>query len=591
MDVFSTLSSGGYSLAGTTVINTVDMHTGGEPTRIIVKGYPSLEGNTLLEKRTYAREKLDGLRQRLMREPRGHKEMYGAILVPQTEKTRSGDADIGILFCHNEGYSTMCGHATIALGRFLVDTQDEAIFPRRQQIVCDPVKRECMVRLHAPCGVVDVTVPTLQDGGRVQSDPEREVHFISVRSFASATGVVIEVPEELLWPELRDTGRRAVEVDLAYGGAFYVVVEEQQLGFGRVREGEVDLKRLDAATAAVKQLVGAKKELFQGHGLEHDLEYLYGVIVVEKEEGEVGLGGLEGRLGVCFFADQQVDRSPTGSGVSARVALARAKGLLGERERVRFDSPLSARVGCEAGAFVGSGVGAERPQPDPALLNTDPPTADNIADDAAKVNIVSPDFKQDPATETSTQDVPSGAPIPSGGRRRRYIDEVEREGFYVGNLAKQYLLHPGVAGGLIGLINLGLVSGAAYKFYNDPHLRRDTRAIVSAVAGALTLLSAEGYAAEKYRETPRGQREAEKVKREGAAIYRTAREHVLRPGVLGGLLGVLNAGVLGAVGYLSYTNWDRPTWDRRIVSAVSVGLLTLWGSEGYIAERYRSTHH
>lgn len=152
--------------------------------------------------------------------------------------------------------------------------------------------------------------------------------------------------------------------------------------------------------------------------------------------------------------------------------------------------------------------------------------------------------------------------------------------------------------------NIGLVSGAAYKFYNDPHLRRDTRAIVAAVAGALTLLGAEGYAAGKYRETPRGQREAEEVKREGAAIYRTAREHILRPGVLGGLLGVcestyayvvypgskhisfpctVNAGVLGAVGYLSYTNWGRPSWDRRVVSAVSVGLLTLWGSEGFVS--------
>ena len=254
----------------------------------------------------------------------------------------------------------MCGHATIALGRFLVDTQDETIFPRRKEVAFDPIKRECKVRLHAPCGVVDVTVPSVRDGDWVRSDSEREVQFVSVRSFAAATRVVIEVPEKHLWPELRDCGRRAVEVDLAYGGAFYVVVEEQELGFGRVREGDVDLKRLDAATAIVKQLVAAKKELFRGHGLEHDLEYLYGVIVVEHGEGEVGLGGLEGRLGVCFFADQQVDRSPTRSGVSARIALARSKGLLGEGERVRFDSPLSARTGGEAGSFVGSGMGAER---------------------------------------------------------------------------------------------------------------------------------------------------------------------------------------------------------------------------------------
>ena len=87
-------------------------------------------------------------------------------------------------------------------------------------------------------------------------------------------------------------------------------------------------------------------------------------------------------------------------------------------------------------------------------------------------------------------------------------------------------------------VNVGIISGAAYSFYTKPHLRRDTRAIAAAAAGALTLLSAEGYAAEKYRETPRGQREAAKAKKEGAALYRAAREHILRPGVLGGLLGV-----------------------------------------------------
>ena len=146
-------------------------------------------------------------------------------------------------------------------------------------------------------------------------------------------------------------------------------------------------------------------------------------------------------------------------------------------------------------------------------------------------------------------------------------------------------------------MNIGLVSGTAYTFYTKPHLRRDTRAIASAAAGALTLLGAEGYAAEKYRETPRGQREAEKAKQEGAALYRVAREQILRPGVLGGLLGiceylstntralidclsVVNAGVLGTVGYFSYINWDRPSWDRRVVSAVTVGLLTLWTGEG-----------
>ena len=197
-----------------------------------------------------------------------------------------------------------------------------------------------------------------------------------------------------------------------------------------------------------------------------------------------------------------------------------------------------------------------QPQPDPALLTTEPPSADNIADDAAKINLVSPDFKKNPATKTSVQDIPSEAPGEAPSRRRRYIDEIEEEGFYLWNLAKQYVLHPAVAGGLIGLgefpndlwrvpcsrwsstVNVGLITGTAYTFYTKPHLQRDTRAIFSAVGGALALLGVEGYAAEKYHETPHGQREARKAKEEGAVLYRAACEHLLRPGVLGGLLGV-----------------------------------------------------
>ncbi|KAL7281476.1 hypothetical protein ACG7TL_004791 [Trametes sanguinea] len=225
------------------------------------------------------------------------------------------------------------------------------------------------------------SAPTLQDAPattstipsgvplRVRSDPEREVRFISVKSFAAAIDLTVKVPEELRWRELRDTGKHDVKFDVAYGGAFYVIVQERELGFEGVRNGK-DLKKLDAATATLKKLVGARKELFHGHGLESELEYLYGVIVVDEGEGKKGLGGLEdGRIGVCFFADQQIDRSPTGSGVSARVALARAKGLLGDDERVRFDSLLSADntrttglAGGAAGSFVGSAVSGSRVQ-------------------------------------------------------------------------------------------------------------------------------------------------------------------------------------------------------------------------------------
>src|SRR5262245_1524688 len=104
-------------------ITCIEMHTTGEPTRVVVDGYPELRG-TLNEQRAQALRDFDYIRKRLMHEPRGHFDMYGAVLRKETELTQSGEADIGVFFLTNDGYSTMCGHATIALGRLLVDTHD-----------------------------------------------------------------------------------------------------------------------------------------------------------------------------------------------------------------------------------------------------------------------------------------------------------------------------------------------------------------------------------------------------------------------------------------------------------------------------------
>ncbi|KAI0094650.1 hypothetical protein BDY19DRAFT_988466 [Irpex rosettiformis] len=254
---------------------------------------------------------------------------------------------------------------------------------------------------------------------------------------------------------------------------------------------------------------------------------------------------------------------------------------------------------------------SDQPHPDPALLTTETPSHDSIADDAAKINIVAPDFKQNPATVTSTADIPAeSAPVPiSGGvpdhtspneksrgqnaadKAKYYAQELEDEGFYLWNLAKHWLLRPGVAGGLLGVVNVGLLGFASYSLYNKPNLRRDTKLLSSTAAAAFALLSAEGYAAEKYLKTPAGQEEQKRARKEGAAIYRVIKENLLRPGILGGLVGVLNTAILGTVGFYSYRHWDSRQWDRRIVSAVSVGLLTLWTGEGYLVERYRQTHH
>ncbi|KAF8973366.1 hypothetical protein BDZ97DRAFT_1780930 [Flammula alnicola] len=239
------------------------------------------------------------------------------------------------------------------------------------------------------------------------------------------------------------------------------------------------------------------------------------------------------------------------------------------------------------------------PHPDTALLNTTPPSHSGVADDAAKVNIVAPDFKDHPHTYTSEageilhhqddvndSDPPAHANDGSkGGKPSKRIQEVEAEGLYLWETAKHYFIRPGVACGLIGLVNVGLVASVGRIFYLRPHLRRDATALSSAVFAAMAVISVEGFAAEKYQQTQRGHEGQRKAKKEGTLIFRHLHEQIMRPGVLGGMVGLVNAALLGSLGYMSYKNWNK-TWDRRVVSAISVGILVLWGGEGFVAEKY-----
>jgi len=239
---------------------------------------------------------------------------------------------------------------------------------------------------------------------------------------------------------------------------------------------------------------------------------------------------------------------------------------------------------------------SEQPKPDPGLLNTERPASDSlVADDAAKVNVVSNDFKQHPITLTSLADPPvtpdetddAEYRFSTGGRKKqRRRSEAVQEAEGVLGWMQEQLLRPGVAGGLIGVVNVGLIGFATYHLYTRPHLRSDTKALGTGIGTAFVLLGAEGYAADLYANTPRGRAESRRAKEEGAVLYRHAKETILRPGVLGGAVGLLNLGVLATLGYYSYISWDKPRWDRRVISTVSVGLLTLWGGEGYLAARY-----
>ncbi|KAL5523417.1 hypothetical protein ACEPAG_7590 [Sanghuangporus baumii] len=247
---------------------------------------------------------------------------------------------------------------------------------------------------------------------------------------------------------------------------------------------------------------------------------------------------------------------------------------------------------------------SQQPKPDSALLNTIPPTTSHVADDASKVNVVAPDFKDHPATVTSEtnasfafsesdHDYEESANVNGSEKRKRrkaregQLHDAESEAAGLWVALKERLFQPGVAGGLLGVVNVGLLGYTSYALYTDPSIRRDKRVLSIGSLSLLTLLGLEGYAAERYAKTPEGKAERKRAREEGTAVYRHVREVVLRPGVLGGLVGLANVGILGGVGFAAWRNWERPVWDRRLVSAVSVGLLGLWSVEGALAEKFR----
>jgi trans-L-3-hydroxyproline dehydratase len=269
-------------------LRVVDMHSAGEPVRLIEEGYPALQGATILAKRRDALQRFDHLRRMTMLEPRGHAGMYGVI---PTAPSLAG-ADLAVLFTHQEGYSTMCGHATIAIGRWAVDTGRVAMTDGR-----------AVFGLEAPCGLVQVEVEQDRDDVPL-------VSFVSVDSFASHLDRRIDVPE---WGD--------VAYDIAFGGAFYALVPASRLGLSLM---DTPVAQLVEAGVAITNAVRAAVPIT--HPNEADLGFLYGTILTD----DVPLGEGDGRASynLCIFAEGQIDRSPTGSGVTARFALAAARGDL-----------------------------------------------------------------------------------------------------------------------------------------------------------------------------------------------------------------------------------------------------------------------
>jgi trans-L-3-hydroxyproline dehydratase len=329
------------------VLKCVDMHVTGEPARILYAGYPPLRpGTTLLEQRRQAETEFDHIRRRMLLEPRGHRDMYGAILRPDTELVRAGEAHMGVLFCHNNGYSSMCGHATIALGRFLVDTHEEAVFPARARLELDKSACTATVLLHAPGGLVRLVVPVTADGR--YSDKSRPVYFVSMPSYPVAMDVRIPIATAGWWSGL--DGHGEVAVDFCYGGSYSIIVDSRALGFDNGLRG-VALDRVQDRAETLKQAIAAMgKERLREVGVPLAAQCAYGIMVSDYTIGIAKDGSEGAEAGIFFFGDGQIDRSPTGSCVVARMALAHAKGLRPVGKRWTYESVVSNSF--SAGSFT-----------------------------------------------------------------------------------------------------------------------------------------------------------------------------------------------------------------------------------------------
>ncbi|WP_019970316.1 proline racemase family protein [Mycobacterium sp. 141] len=270
-------------------ISAVDYHTGGEPFRIVAD-VPELAGGTVAAKRVTAitDPAVDGLRQLLCFEPRGHADMYGGFLVPPDDD----GADLGVLFWHKDGFSTACGHGTIALGAWALHAGKVAEDPSGvTDVVIDVPSGRVTARVHSK-------------GGRVTG-----VEFVNVPSYVLHRDVSVE------------TSRGTIKADVTFGGAIYAQVDVADVGLD---VAPADLTELIALGREVKAALSGTE--YARHPQDDRLSGIYGTIFF-ADDGTDEQGNPHQR-NVTIFADGQVDRSPCGSGTGARVATLAARGVL-----------------------------------------------------------------------------------------------------------------------------------------------------------------------------------------------------------------------------------------------------------------------
>jgi len=281
-------------------LRTIDAHAAGEPLRLIVDGFPSPRGKTMLEKREWVRTHADHLRRALMLEPRGHADMYGAVL---TEPVAPG-SHAGVLFMHNEGYSTMCGHGivavtTVALERRLLVVQEDARDPEASHsIVYD-----------TPAGTVRARANRATEKGQPREAGRQRIEsvaFVNVPSFVLHAGVSVKL------------GGRSLRADVAFGGAFYAIVDGESAG---VPIDGAHLPELRRIGMEIKHAIEAQQPIV--HPRDPGLRGIYGTIFTGPPANTAA-----DLRNVTIFADAEVDRSPCGTGTAAVMAVVDAMGLL-----------------------------------------------------------------------------------------------------------------------------------------------------------------------------------------------------------------------------------------------------------------------
>jgi proline racemase len=306
-------------------IRTIDYHTAGEPFRIVARPPVEIVGDTVANRRVYAMAsaEVDGLRKLLCFEPRGHADMYGCFITPPDDD----GADFGVLFWHKDGFSTACGHGTIALGVWAIESGKVAIDPSGvTDVVIDVPSGRVTARVHTKGAVIE------------------SVDFVNVASYHMHSDISV------------DTSLGALTVDVSFGGAIYAQLDVAQIGLSVTPEhyGEII-----AIGREIKWALNDSE--YAEHPTDSRLSGIYGTIVYEELAPDAD--GIKRQRNATIFADGEVDRSPCGSGTCARLATLVEKKQLKIGEVLKHDSIVDSQfLGVAKAQVTSDGYDAILPQ-------------------------------------------------------------------------------------------------------------------------------------------------------------------------------------------------------------------------------------